>query len=464
MESILAISPIDGRYKNKTVELSRFCSEFGLISYRVKVEIEYLMMLSGHIQIGLRLFTDEEKFILRKLKNLSVEEASIVKQIEESGYGNLQPTRHDVKSVEYFLKDFLKHSSLSDVLEWIHFGLTSEDINNISYALMLRDSLSSVILPFLENIVQEISNFALSNKSVSILARTHGQPASPTTFGKEFKVYLSRLERQLEIIKKNKILVKLNGATGNYNAHYCAYPNVDWIKFSTDFVEALNTNEYIKLELNPLTTQIEPQDSFVEIFDALRRTNTILIDFSQDLWRYISDDWLTQKTVAGEVGSSTMPHKVNPIDFENAEGNLGLANSFFSFFGQKLPISRLQRDLSSSTVQRNFGVAFSHCLIAYKSILKGLSKITVNNKKVEDELEKHPEILTEAIQTILRREGVKDPYEQLKKLSRGTGEMRLVDLHLFISQLEINDNIKRELKCLLPSSYIGLAEQLTNLK
>ncbi|MCF6276430.1 MAG: adenylosuccinate lyase [Candidatus Magasanikbacteria bacterium] len=463
MERLLAISPIDGRYKNKTNELSKICSEFGLISYRVKVEIKYLIMLSEHAQIGVRLFSKEENFLLKELQNLTLEDANIVKELEETGYKEILATRHDVKSVEYFIKNKLKNSSLSDVSEWVHFGLTSEDINNISYALMIRDSLESVILPFIENIMNEISIFSKENRFISILARTHGQPASPTTFGKEFKVYLSRLQRQFEIIKKNQILVKLNGATGNYNAHYSAYPNVNWLKFSKDFVEVLNKNNFLKLELNSFTTQIEPQDSFIEIFDALRRVNTILIDFSQDLWRYISDGWLTQKIIIGEVGSSTMPHKVNPIDFENAEGNLSIANSMFTFFSQKLPISRLQRDLSNSTVQRNFGVAFSHCLISYKSLLKGLSKIAINYKKVSDELEKHPEVLTEAIQTVLRREGVKAPYEQLKKLSRGTGEIRLIDLHLFIDSLEISVNIKRELKCFLPSSYIGLAEHLTNL-
>ena len=467
MNELNAISPIDGRYNKHTEELSQYFSEKALIKYRIMVEGEYLINLSELEGVGPRKFAEEEIKLIRDLAEISDEDAEIVKKIELEGHEGIKATNHDVKAVEYYMKMKLAKTSLSDSLEWVHFALTSEDTNNLAHALALTHSRELVIVPWLEKISAELENFAEQYAQTPMLSRTHGQPASPTTVGKEFKVFAHRIERQLTQLKNQKIQVKLNGATGNYNAHQAAYPKVDWPVFTENFIAGLGVGPQsdrgptpVRLELNPLTTQIEPHDSYAELFDNLRRINIILIDFAQDMWRYISDNWIVQKAVEGEVGSSTMPHKINPIDFENAEGNLGLANSLFTFFSAKLPVSRLQRDLSDSTVERNFGVAFGHCLIAYKSLLKGLGKISVNEAKVKAGLEAHPEVVAEAIQTILRREGVEMPYEKLKALTRGK-EVSMSDIAAFIDSLEISDELKKELKQITPSNYIGLASKLT---
>ena len=425
------------------------------------MEGEYLIALSD-LKLDLRKFTDKEKSLIRVLYDLTDDDAQIISEIETKGYKNIKATDHDVKAVEYFIKEKLKQTSLQDVLEWVHFGLTSEDTNNLSYALMLRDGVES-LLEKQEKIADQIKTLARKHSKLPMLARTHGQPASPTTFGKEFNVFYTRLERQISGLKKQTIYAKLNGATGNYNAHIAAYGNVDWIMFTKKFIKQLErlSPSSIALEANLITTQIEPHDSYIEIFDYIRRINTILLDFTQDMWRYISDEWIVQKPVEGTIGSSTMPHKINPIKFENSEGNLGLANALFEFFARKLPISRLQRDLSDSTVQRNFGSAFAYCQIAYEYLLKGLSRIEVNKTKILEGLNKHPEIIAEAVQTILRREGVKMPYEKLKELTRGK-VVTLADIYKFINTLEVDDKIKKELLKITPENYIGLASKLAS--
>jgi adenylosuccinate lyase len=390
---------------------------------------------------------------------LSLDDAAVVSGIELKGHKGIKATNHDVKAVEYFIKEKLGETSLRDVVEWIHFGLTSEDVNNIAYGLLLGDALEKVIIPALDGLKVAIEKFARAYKNLPMLARTHGQPASPTTFGKEFKVFAARLERQRADLQRREIAVKCNGATGNYNAHVAAYPKVDWVKFTEDFVGRFNGERTIKLQPNLVTTQIEPHDTYAELFDNMRRINVILIDFNQDIWRYISDGWVVQKAVEGEVGSSAMPHKVNPIKFENSEGNLGVANTLFAHFSNKLPLSRLQRDLSDSTVERNFGVAFAHSLVSYRYLLEGLSKITIHEMRIVEELEKHPEVIAEAIQTILRREGMSMPYEELKAITRGR-EVTLVDLHTFIDSLKVSDGLKSELKRLTPKNYIGIANVL----
>lgn len=460
MNKLEAISPIDGRYRRYTEPLAEIFSEKGLIKYRVRVESEYLRALSEHQKIGTRKFTGEENGRIIKLYELfSTEDAEIVKAIETKGFGDIKATNHDVKAIEYFMKHKLKGTSLEDSLEWIHFALTSEDVNNLAYGLMLSNATGEVLLPAAERLYNSICAFAGQYKDVPMLARTHGQPASPTTFGKEFKVFATRLRRQLHQLAHYEILVKLNGATGNYNAHQAAYSDVNWQMFTKDFVEGFNSDRQLKLKPNYITTQIEPHDTYAELFQNISRLNTILIGFDQDMWRYISDDWITQKPVEGEVGSSTMPHKVNPIDFENSEGNLGLANALFGYFSSKLPISRLQRDLSDSTVERNFGVAFGHSIIGYESASKGLGKVAVNGQKVIAELENHPEVISEAIQTVLRREGVEMPYEKLKQLTRGR-KVTMDDFKNFIDDLAVSDPLKEELHKITPQNYTGLAQLL----
>ncbi len=449
MQSIDAISPIDGRYSEKTKELTQFFSEAALMRYRVIVEGEYLIALSLSGKTHVRKFSALEQDKIRSLYDLSSADVLAIKKYEAT-------TNHDVKAVEYFLKDKLGKTSLKDSIEWIHFALTSEDTNNSAYALMLSHGLGKVILPSLEELQKTFDGFAKQYAKLPMLARTHGQSASPTTLGHEFGVFAFRLKRQIGQLKSHSMLVKLSGATGNYNAHMVAYPNVDWKAFTKNFVADLSKREGARLEANFMTTQIESHDTYAELFDIMRRANTILIGFDQDMWRYISDSWLTQKPKAGEVGSSTMPHKINPIDFENSEGNLGIANALFTHFSTKLPISRLQRDLSDSTVERNFGVAFAHSLLAYQSTLKGLSKIAVNETKILEVLDDHPEVIAEAIQTVLRREGVAVPYEKLKELTRGK-KVTLADFHTFIDGLSVSAKVKTELKKFTPRNYIGLA-------
>ena len=459
MDSLDAISPIDGRYRRHTKPLAEFFSEKGLMKHRLIVEGEYLIALSDHPQVGVRTFSNQERGLVRKLYDLSLDDAEVIKAIEVKGYKNIEATNHDVKAVEYFMKDRLQGTSLEDSLEWIHFALTSEDVNNLAYGLMLSEGIENVLLPAADQLQQKIFEFAKEYADIPMLARTHGQPASPTTFGKEFEVFASRMERQLGQLETYEVLVKLNGATGNYNAHHVAYPYLDWVQFTRDFIEGFNLGRAIRLIPNFITTQIEPHDTYAELFDNIRRLNTIIIDFDQDIWRYISDSWITQKRVAGEVGSSTMPHKVNPIDFENSEGNLGLANALYGYFATKLPVSRLQRDLSDSTVERNFGVALAHSLIGYKSALKGLNKIVINEEKVIEELENHPEIISEAIQTVLRREGVTMPYEQLKALTRGK-KVKMNDFKEFIEKLDVSGSLKNELTQITPTNYTGIAKIL----
>lgn len=468
LDPLTAITSIDGRYREAAKELAEYFGEFALIRARVKVECEYLRALSETKGVGMREFTAAEKKILDNLADISLEDAHVVKKIEREGYEGIPATNHDVKAIEYFLKRKLAGTSLADVSEWVHFATTSEDTDNIAYALLLGDALEGAILPTLEDVEATLDEYANTHAATPMLSRTHGQPASPTTFGKEMRVFQKRLARQAATLARSTILVKFSGATGNWSAHTAAAPDVDWMAFSAAFVERFNVTPktahkkktgVIRIELNAFATQIEPHDTYAEMFDNLRRVNTILIDLSQDAWRYISDGWLTQKAKAGEVGSSTMPHKVNPIDFENAEGNLGVANALFEHFSRKLPISRLQRDLSDSTVKRTFGTAFAHSLIGYKALLRGLGKITVNVDAMRAELEKHPEVIAEAIQTVLRREGVEVPYEKLKHMTRGR-EVTMQDFEEFIDGLDVSADVKERLKAFRPDNYIGLAEKI----
>ena len=458
LEPLTAISPVDGRYRNIGAELTGHFSEFGLIRARLVVEAEYLIALS-EAGVGMRQLSRQEAALLQQLPRISTDDAAIVKKIEREGHEGIPATNHDVKALEYFIKLRLAKTSLADVSEWTHFALTSEDINSIAHAIALRGALQEVILPALEEIRRHLDASAVAQASTAMLARTHGQPASPTTFGKEIRVFESRLKRQIEQLRARTILVKFGGATGNYNAHAAALPDLDWRAFAENFVGRLNAGSGISLELNEVTTQIEPHDTFAELFDNMRRINVILTDLSQDIWRYISDGWITQKSKDGDIGSSAMPHKVNPIDFENAEGNFGIANALFTHFSHKLPISRLQRDLSDSTVARAFGTAFAHALIGYRSLVRGLDKISVNTDAMHAALQTHPEVLAEAIQTVLRREGVEVPYEKLKNLTRGR-EVTLEDFAAFIEGLDIGADVKKRLKALRPENYIGLAAEI----
>ncbi len=450
---IESLSPLDGRYAEKVSALRPYFSEAALMRYRAQMEGEYLIALSETKGLGLRAFTASEKETIRTVCTLSSSDAEAVKVFEAT-------TNHDVKAVEYFLKEQLAKTSIKNEIEWIHFGLTSEDANNVSYALMLRDGLNDVMIPALESIHSKLKGYAKEYAKLPMLSRTHGQSASPTTLGKEFAVYSFRLERQIKMLKSFKILAKVNGATGNYNAHMSAFPKVDWMSFSKKFIASLNVEKKnAQLEANLLTTQIESHDTYAELCDIIRRANTILVDFNQDMWRYISDAWIIQKPKAGEIGSSTMPHKVNPIDFENSEGNLGMANAMLMYFATKLPISRLQRDLSDSTVERNFGSAFGYSLLAYGSLEKGLSKIAVSETAIRGALADHPEVIAEAIQTVLRREKVAMPYEKLKELTRGRA-VTMAEFKTFIEALDVTPAVKKELLAFTPENYIGLAAKL----
>ena len=455
--TIESLSPLDGRYGDKVAALRPYFSEAALMRYRAVMEGEYLIAMSETKGLGLRAFTASEKETIRKVCDLSPADAEAVKVFEAT-------TNHDVKAVEYFLKEKLGKTPVAKEIEWIHFGLTSEDANNVSYALMLRDGLNNVMIPALESIHGKLKALAKEHAKLPMLSRTHGQSASPTTLGKEFAVYAFRLERQIKMLKSFKILAKVNGATGNYNAHMSAFPKIDWMGFSKKFIGGLNVGLTAKkggamLEANLMTTQIESHDTYAELCDIMRRANTILIDFNQDMWRYISDAWIIQKPKAGEIGSSTMPHKVNPIDFENSEGNLGMANAMLQYFANKLPISRLQRDLSDSTVERNFGSAFGYSLLAYASLEKGLGKVSASKENILAALNEHPEIIAEAIQTVLRREKVAMPYEKLKELTRGRA-VTMTEFKTFIEALEVTPAVKKELLAFSPENYIGLAAKL----
>lgn len=446
LSALTALSSVDGRYANNTEPLRPYLSEFGLIHHRVLVEIRWLQALSEHPGINEvpALSASATTLLDRIVKEFSVADAEAVKQIEKT-------TNHDVKAVEYFIKQTLSsNDELAPLLEFVHFACTSEDINNLSYALMLKGGVESVLLPRYREICDSLATMAHTQAETSMLSRTHGQSASPTTLGKELANVVHRLRRQLLILERAEYLGKINGAVGNYNAHLCAYPDVDWPTLAEEFVTGLG------LGFNAYTTQIEPHDYMAEIFHCLERLNTILIDFCRDTWSYISIGYFRQKTVAGEVGSSTMPHKVNPIDFENAEGNLGVANAQLAHLAMKLPRSRWQRDLTDSTVLRTIGNAAGHCLIALQSLGKGVGKLEVNEHALRDDLNDNWEVLAEAVQTVMRRYGIPEPYEKLKELTRGQrvdGET----LRAFVSQLELPEDAKTRLLALTPADYRGNA-------
>jgi len=446
LDSLTAISPIDGRYAAKTENLRAIFSEYGLIYHRLLVEVRWLQNLSRNTDISeVAEFSAAANALLDSIvQNFDPAQAQRIKEIETT-------TNHDVKAVEYYLKEQIAdNSELKAVSEFIHFACTSEDINNLSHALMLKSGRDQVLLPMVNEVLNMINNLAHQYAAIPMMSRTHGQPASPTTLGKEFANVVHRMRRQLEQIKAVEMLGKFNGAVGNYNAHLSAYPDSDWPAISRQFVESMG------LDWNPYTTQIEPHDYIAELFDALVRLNTIMIDFSRDSWSYISIGYFRQKTVDGEVGSSTMPHKVNPIDFENAEGNLGIANAVLTHLAQKLPISRWQRDLTDSTVLRNLGTGFGHVLIALESLKRGIGKLEVNTDAIAADLEHNWEVLAEPIQTVMRRYGVEQPYEKLKALTRG----QKIDAQVvreFIETLEIPAAAKQELIKLTPAGYIGNA-------
>ncbi len=447
--NLLAISPLDGRYHHIVNDLRPYFSEYGLIRYRLLIEIKWLQSLSKHAQISevppLSHACDE--YLQQLIDDFDEKEANEVKEIEAT-------TNHDVKAIEYYLKRKLqKHPELSTVAEFVHFACTSEDINNLSYALILKEGINKVLLPAMSKIITFLQKLTVQYTDIAMLSYTHGQPASPTTLGKELANVVARLKRQYKQIANASFLGKINGAVGNFNAHYVAYPDVDWIALSKGFVEKLG------LKWNPLTTQIEPHDFIAEICDAMARFNTILIDFNRDIWRYISIGYFQQKSKQDEIGSSTMPHKINPIDFENSEGNAGLANALFYFFSAKLPISRWQRDLTDSTLLRNLGVGFGHSLIAYQALYKGMQKLQVNDNKIKQDLERTWEVLAEAIQTVMRRYKIDKPYEKLKNLTRGK-QINKNTLHQFIESLDLPVNVKNELLLLEPENYTGVASKL----
>ncbi|WP_150301587.1 adenylosuccinate lyase [Pseudomonas profundi] len=447
LSSLTAVSPVDGRYGSKTASLRSIFSEYGLIRFRVQVEVRWLQCLAAHPGVPeVGPFSEQANQLLDRLvDDFQLEHAERIKEIERT-------TNHDVKAVEYLLKEQVKNlPELQEINEFIHFACTSEDINNLSHALMLRSGRDEVLLPLMRRIADDIRGLAKQYADVPMLSRTHGQPASPTTLGKELANVVYRLERQISQVEAVPLLGKINGAVGNYNAHLSAYPQIDWEANAKSFIETT-----LGLTFNPYTTQIEPHDYIAELFDAVARFNTILIDFDRDIWGYISLGYFKQKTVAGEIGSSTMPHKVNPIDFENSEGNLGIANAILQHLASKLPISRWQRDLTDSTVLRNLGVGFAHGVIAYESTIKGISKLELNAQKIANDLDNCWEVLAEPIQTVMRRYAVPDAYEKLKELTRGKG-ITPDALQQFVDALEIPAAAKQELKALTPASYIGNA-------
>ena len=445
MDELYALSPLDGRYTGSTAPLRDYFSEFAFLRDRLRVELDFLVALS---KTGLiRPLSESELHLLQSLsQNFSLADAETIRTFERQ-------TRHDVKAIEYFLRDRVQATSLKDLSSWLHFGLTSEDVNNIAQAIALHDSREAVLVPALRALLDQILESANAYRALPMLGRTHGQPAVPTTLGKEFAVYLTRLKKSFDEIAAHKFEAKLTGAVGNFNALQSALPHVDWFSFSTDFVQGYG------LEPNLVTTQILPYDNWLRYFDALRMVNSILIDFSQDLWRYVSDDYLKQAVVEGEVGSSTMPQKVNPIDFENAEGNLGLANALFSHYTQKLSISRLQRDLSDSTVRRTFGVALGHSFLAWKNMMQGLERISANEEKMRADLNSHWEVIAEGAQTILRAVGRSDAYETLKEQTRGR-VLTEADYRAWLESLEVKDETRAKLQALQPEGYVGNAIQI----
>lgn len=446
--TLTALSPLDGRYRREVAALEAYFSEAALYRYRVRVEVEYLIFLTRTRSIGfVPPLEPQQQAALRALyRQFSAADADAIAEWDRK-------VNHDVKAVEYWLREKLAGLGMGAWSEAVHFALTSEDVNNLAYGLLVREGRDLVLLPAIGPTVAALRQAAVGDAATPMLARTHGQPATPTTLGKEFAVFAARLARAADELAAVKLTGKLNGATGSFAAHHAALPQIDWLAFSRAFVRTLD------LEPVLLSTQIEPHDSLATLCDALKRLNTVLLDLCQDVWRYISDGYLVQASVAGEVGSSTMPHKVNPIDFENAEGNLGLANALLEFFARKLPVSRLQRDLSDSTVLRNLGVAFGHSLFAYGRARKGLAKVAPDRKRLLAELQAHPEVLAEAVQTILRRVGYPEPYEALKGLSRGR-DLSLDDLRAFVRTLDLPDAVRDELLALTPETYVGLAAKL----
>ncbi|HRH62117.1 MAG TPA: adenylosuccinate lyase [Bacteroidia bacterium] len=442
---LTAISPIDGRYSGKTLELAHYFSEFALIKYRVKVEIEYFISLS---ELPLPQLSNVNRSLFPQLReitnNFSLADAERIKSIEKI-------TNHDVKAVEYFIKEKFEVLNLVQYKEFIHFGLTSQDINNTAVPLSVKDALTDIYLPLLLKIEQQLIRCSNDFADVTMLARTHGQPASPTRLGKEFYVFVERLQNQIQLLKSIPHAAKFGGATGNFNAHHIAYPSIDWKKFANSFVD-----KGLGLKRSQHTTQIEHYDYFAATCDSLKRINTVLIDFNRDIWAYISLDYFKQKIKEGEVGSSAMPHKVNPIDFENSEGNLGIANALYEHLSAKLPISRLQRDLTDSTVLRNVGVPFAHSVIAFKSLLQGLEKLVLNKAKIEQDLEDNWAVVAEAIQTILRRENYPNPYEALKELTRTHQKLNAQSFADFIDTLKVTEAVKLELKSISPHNYTGI--------
>lgn len=443
--TLTAISPVDGRYRNKAENLAAYFSEYALIKYRVQVEIEYFITLSEFLPQLRALTTGENKEALRKIyREFSVEDATRIKEIESV-------TNHDVKAVEYFIKEKFDLLSLQDYKEFIHFGLTSQDINNTSVPLSIKDALNEVYFPGLQEVIDMLKKYAEDWADVPMLAKTHGQPASPTRLGKEVMVFVYRLEQQVKLLKATPVSAKFGGATGNFNAHHVAFPEYDWKAFGNKFV-----NEVLGLSREEWTTQISNYDNMAAIFDGMKRIDTILIDLCRDFWQYVSMEYFKQKIKAGEVGSSAMPHKVNPIDFENAEGNLGMANAILTHLATKLPISRLQRDLTDSTVLRNVGVPMAHVEIAFKSLTKGLGKLLLNEKALYRDLDNCWAVVAEGIQTILRREGYPKPYEALKALTRTNEGITAESISNFIDTLQVSDAVKAELKAITPHNYTGI--------
>lgn len=445
LQKLTAISPVDGRYRGQVVELADYFSEFALIRYRLKVEVEYFIALC---ELPLPQLTDVNKEVyplLRDIYNSFTDaDAQKVKEIEKV-------TNHDVKAVEYFLKEKMEALGLSKQLEFIHFGLTSQDVNNTATPLTLRDAIGEVYYPLLDELVEKLDQLSREWSEVPLLARTHGQPASPTKLGKEIMVFIERIQKQVDLLQEVPVSAKFGGATGNFNAHHVAYPEINWINFGNDFV-----NNVLGLTRSQYTTQIEHYDNIAAIFDSLKRINTIIIDLSRDFWTYISMDYFKQRVKEGEVGSSAMPHKVNPIDFENAEGNLGMANAIFEHLSAKLPISRLQRDLTDSTVLRNIGVPMAHTIIAFKSVLKGLNKVYLNHEAINQDLEDNWAVVAEAIQTILRREGYPKPYEALKELTRGKAGITHEAIREFVETLKVSESVKNEILRITPQNYTGI--------
>ncbi len=442
LHQLTAISPIDGRYRKQLQHLAGYFSEYALVRYRVLVEVEYFLLLAQ--KKFFKVDNKTKQHLQKIVTDFSLEDAGRIKQTESV-------TNHDVKAVEYFLKAELDKCNAGHLKEWVHFGLTSQDINNTAIPLLWKDSIEQEYLPAIINLQHAIGKMAMAWKDVPMLARTHGQPASPTRLGKELMVYVERIENQVQLFSYIPFMAKFGGATGNFNAHHVAYPKYDWVKFANEFVESK-----LGLQRQQYTTQVEHYDTLAAHFDAVKRINTIIIDFCRDMWSYISIDYFKQRTKKGEVGSSAMPHKVNPIDFENAEGNLGIANALLEHLSAKLPISRLQRDLTDSTVLRNIGVPMAHTILATRSAEKGISKLVLNENKLKADLENNWAVVAEAIQTILRRENYPQPYEALKELTRGKAAIDKKAIHHFISKLKVSAAIKKELKAITPHNYTGM--------